>query len=161
MSALDARAQHAYDILRMEKEVKFTWPELISLDPAVFGMGGQRSRTIVNKVRELAANDGLYFRHACPANGFTYMLTSNAAEAIDSEVQLRLIQYGVEETADNVADLMIDDLEREGLDAFDLAILKHVTEMDRQLSAGQRQVWQAIAAKRRSGRSNGKVNGSV
>jgi hypothetical protein len=89
---IEHRAEAIYTFLTLHLGHGYTIRELcdeLDISP------GTTTRTAITRARDLATEAGLHFPPAVPQNGFRYMVTGLAADAVDPTLHMTRIEAGV------------------------------------------------------------------
>lgn len=94
------------DFLKTNKERKFTreelWSEVFADDSVALAVDADTQRRAIGRAREHAHELGGYITHAVAANGFTYMWTDLAENAVDPMLHYTKIVIGQEDVLNNI-----------------------------------------------------------
>lgn len=97
MATVEQRGQDIYDWLLERRDQKFTIAELCR---ALHLQPGAKTQAAIRHARSLAAQEGLHFPPAVPANKFTYTVTALPGEALDPALHMSRIEAGARIRAD-------------------------------------------------------------
>lgn len=89
---VDDRARRIYEFLKANLNRPFLIGDLLA---AVDLHDSQTTRAAIRRARGFAADDGLCFPVACPANGKTYCVTDEPSVVVDPALHLGAIAIGV------------------------------------------------------------------
>lgn len=91
-SRVEQRARRVYEHLKGNRNKPYRLPDLLA---ALNLQDSRTTRAAIRRAREYAAEDGLCFPVACPANGHTYCVTDDPSAVVDPSMHLGRIGLGI------------------------------------------------------------------
>lgn len=150
MSRVDERAEAIYAFLKQHLNKPYLIGDLCR---ALRLQNSETTHRAVNRARVFAEADGLSLPIACPANGFTYMLTDSPVSVVDPALHLTRVEQGVRVTKEVHQDFIKSRLKQ--LDPKDRPAVKAwlaVEDGMRQVAAGAAALTKALVSMRKDER---------
>jgi DNA-binding response OmpR family regulator len=147
---VEDRAEQIFSFLRTNLNKPYRLPELLA---ALRLHDSDKTRRAIRRARGLAEAAGLFLPVACPANGQTYIVTTDPVTVLDPAIHLARIEAGTRATKETHQEFMRSRLRQ--MDPGTRQVTKawlSFEERVRAVNEGAAELTQAMVAIRREGR---------